>query len=62
MKKLFISIAIVLMAIDIHAQKEFTIEGDVKALKEGTIINLFLMDGNAGRMIASDTIDILKKK
>ena len=58
MKKLFISIAIFLMAIDIHAQKEFTIEGDVKALKEGTIINLFLMDGNAGRMIASDTIGV----
>jgi hypothetical protein len=43
MKKLFISIAIFLMAIDIHAQKEFTIEGEVKALKEGTIINLFFM-------------------
>ncbi len=58
MKKLFISIVIVLMAIDIHAQKEFTIEGDVKALKKGTVINLYFMDGNAGRMIASDTIGV----
>lgn len=39
-----------------QAQKEFTVQGKIKGMKDGTIVTLFRMDGNTGRSIGNDTV------
>lgn len=39
-----------------QAQNEFTIQGKVKGLKDGTVVTLFLTEGNTGTGIATDTV------
>lgn len=40
----------------VQAQNEFTIQGKVKGLKDGTVVTLFRTEGNVGSSIASDTV------
>ena len=39
-----------------QAQNEFTIQGKVKGLKDGTVVTLFRTEGNVGSSIANDTV------
>ena len=39
-----------------QAQKEFTVQGKIKGMKDGTVVTLFRMDGNTGRSIGNDTV------
>ena len=56
MKKLLFSSLFLLSCLASHAQHEYTIEGDVKGVKDGTLVSLFLTDGRVGSVVASDTI------
>ncbi len=56
MKKLLFSSLFLLSCFASHAQHEYTIEGDVKGVKDGTLVSLFLTDGRVGSVVASDTI------
>lgn len=40
----------------VQAQNEFTIQGKVRGLKDGTVVTLFLTEGNTGTSIATDTV------
>ena len=56
MKKLLFSSLFLFSCLASHAQHEYTIEGDVKGVKDGTLVSLFLTDGRVGSVVASDTI------
>ena len=56
MKKLLFSSLLLLSSLASQAQNEYTIEGDVKGVKDGTVVSLFLTDGRVGSVVASDTI------
>lgn len=56
MKKLLFSYLLLLSSLASQAQNEYTIEGDVKGVKDGTLVSLFLTDGRVGSVVASDTI------
>ena len=56
MKKLLFSSLLLLSSLASQAQNEYTIEGDVKGVKDGTLVSLFLTDGRVGSVVASDTI------
>lgn len=56
MKKLLCSSLFLLSCFVAQAQHEYIIEGHVKGVKDGTILSLFLTDGQVGSVVASDTI------
>lgn len=56
MKKLLCSSLLLLSSLASYAQHEYTIEGNVKGLKDGVIVSLFLRDGQVGSIVALDTI------
>lgn len=56
MKKLLFSSLLLLSSLASQAQNEYTIEGDVRGVKDGTLVTLFLTDGRVGSVVASDTI------
>lgn len=57
MKKLALILCIFALACT-HVEKEgcFTIEGHLRGVKDGTVISLFVYDGNMGRGVATDTV------
>lgn len=56
MKKLLVSSLLLLGCYVAQAQNEYTIDGHVKGLKDGTIVTLFLTDGQVGSSVATDTV------
>ena len=56
MKKLLFSSLFLLGSLVSQAQHEYTIEGKVEGVKDGTLVSLFLLDGNVGSTVAMDTI------
>lgn len=56
MKKLLFSSLLLMGCIGVQAQQEYTIEGKVEGVKDGTLISLFLLDGNVGSTVAMDSI------
>lgn len=54
-KLLFISFFL-LSCLTSQAQHEYTIEGHVEGVKDGTLVSLFLLDGNVGSTVATDSI------
>lgn len=56
MKKTLITSLFLLGYLAAQAQHEYTIEGHVKGMKDGSIISLWLRDGQVGSRIASDTV------
>lgn len=56
MKKLLFSNLLLLGCFAAQAQHEYTIEGHVEGVQDGTLIVLFLNEGNAGRSVATDSI------
>lgn len=51
MKKLLFSSLLLLSSLASQAQNEYTIEGDVKGVKDGTLVSLFLTDGRVGSVV-----------
>ena len=56
MKKLLFSSLFLLGSLVSQAQHEYTIEGEVKGVKDGTHVSLFLTDGRVGSIVGTDTI------
>lgn len=56
MKKLLLGSILLFCCLSGRAQQEYTIDGHVKGLKDGTIVNLFLTDGRVGSTVAVDTV------
>ncbi len=56
MKKLLFSSLFLLGSLVSQAQHEYTIKGEVKGVKDGTHISLFLTDGRVGSVVGTDTI------
>lgn len=56
MKKIIGALILLAAAWSVQAQGTFTIHGQVTNVEEGTMINLFRIDGNVGSTIAVDTI------
>ena len=56
MKKLLFSSLFLFGSLVSQAQHEYTIEGKVEGVKDGTLVSLFLLDGNVGSTVAMDTI------
>lgn len=56
MRKALFGSFFVLCCLTAQAQHEYTIDGTVKGLKDGTIISLFLSDGRVGSLVANDTV------
>lgn len=54
-KLLFISFFL-LSCLTSQAQHEYTIEGHVEGVKDGTLVSLFLLDGNVESTVATDSI------
>ena len=50
MKKLLFSSLFLFGSLVSQAQHEYTIEGKVEGVKDGTLVSLFLLDGNVGRI------------
>ena len=57
MKRTIISSLLLLLALNILAQNEITIEGKVTNVEDGSRVRLFRWDGRVGIAIASDTIE-----
>ena len=56
MKKLFFGSLLLMSYMGAQAQQEYTIEGKVEGVKDGTLISLFLLDGNVRSTVALDSI------
>lgn len=56
MKKLLFGSLLLMGYMGAQAQQEYTIEGKVEGVKDGTLISLFLLDGNVGSTVALDSI------
>ena len=56
MKKLLFSSLFLLGSLVSQAQHEYTIKGEVKGVKDGTHVSLFLTDGRVGSIVGTDTI------
>ena len=56
MKKLLFSSFFLLGSLVSQAQHEYTIKGEVKGVKDGTHVSLFLTDGRVGSILGTDTI------
>lgn len=56
MKKRLFSSLLLLSCLAVQAQQEYTIEGHVEGVKDGTLVSLFLLDGNVGSTVATDSI------
>lgn len=56
MKKILFSSLFLLSSLISQAQHEYTIEGEVKGVKDGTHVSLFLTDGRVGSIVGTDTI------
>lgn len=56
MKKLLLSGLFLLGCLAAQAQHEYTIEGRVEGVQDGTLVALFLLDGNVGSTVATDSI------
>ena len=56
MEKRLFSNLLLLSCFAIQAQQEYTIEGHVEGVKDGTLVSLFLLDGNVGSTVATDSI------
>ena len=56
MKKRLFSSLFLFGSLVSQAQHEYTIEGKVEGVKDGTLVSLFLLDGNVGSTVAMDTI------
>lgn len=56
MKKLLFSSFFLLGSLVSQAQHEYTIKGEVKGVKDGTHVSLFLTDGRVGSIVGTDTI------
>ncbi|MEY8684931.1 redoxin domain-containing protein [Bacteroides sp. AN502(2024)] len=56
MKKILFSSLFLLSSLVLQAQHEYTIEGKVEGVKEGTLVSLFLLDGNVGSTVAIDSV------
>lgn len=56
MKKLLFGCIFLLSCLAVQAQQEYTIDGHVKGLKDGTVVILFLTDGRVGSTVATDTV------
>ena len=56
MKKLLFSSLFLLGSLASQAQHEYTIKGEVKGVKDGTHVSLFLTDGRVGSIVGTDTI------
>lgn len=56
MRKLLFSGLLLLGCLAVQAQQEYTIEGHVEGVKDGTLVSLFLLDGNVGSTVATDSI------
>ena len=56
MKKLLFSSLFLLGSLVSQAQHEYTIKGEVKGVKDGTHVSLFLTDGRVGSVVGTDTI------
>ena len=56
MKNILITILLLLMTLSAKAQKEFTIEGKVKGLADGTVINLAHREGHLIVTLLTDTV------
>lgn len=56
MKKLLLGSFYLFCCLTMNAQQEYTIDGHVKGLKDGTIVTLFLTDGRVGSSVAVDTV------
>ena len=55
MKKLLFSSLFLLGSLVSQAQHEYTIKGEVKGVKDGTHVSLFLTDGRVGSIVGTDT-------
>ena len=51
MKKLLFSSLFLFGSLVSQAQHEYTIEGKVEGVKDGTLVSLFLLDGNVGSTV-----------
>lgn len=56
MKKLLFCSLLLIGCMGVQAQQEYTIEGKVEGVKDGTLVSLFLLDGNVGSTVAMDSI------
>lgn len=56
MKKLLFGSLLLMGYMGAQAQQEYTIEGKVEGVKDGTLVSLFLLDGNVGSTVALDSI------
>lgn len=56
MKNILCICLFLLGCLAVQAQHEYTIEGKVKGLKDGTVVTLFLSDGRVGTTVATDTV------
>ena len=56
MKKLLFGSLLLMGYMGAQAQQEYTIEGKVEGVKDGTLISLFLLDGNVRSTVALDSI------
>ena len=56
MKKLLFSSFFLLGSLVSQAQHEYTIKGEVKGVKDGTHVSLFLTGGRVGSIVGTDTI------
>ena len=56
MRKLLFSSLLLFASLVAQAQEEYTIEGKVEGVKDGTLVSLFLLDGNVGSTVAMDSI------
>ena len=56
MKKLLFGSLLLMGYMGAQAQQEYTIDGKVEGVKDGTLISLFLLDGNVRSTVALDSI------
>ena len=52
MRKLLFSSLLLFASLVAQAQEEYTIEGKVEGVKDGTLVSLFLLDGTVGSTVA----------
>lgn len=56
MRKTLLCSFFIVSSLTLQAQNEYTIDGNIKGLKDGTVIGLLLEDGRVGSLVASDTV------
>lgn len=56
MKNIILIFLLCVASLSAQAQNEFTIQGKINGLKDGTVVTLFRMDGNMGSSIGNDTV------